>query len=71
MASIYQTVQGDTWDAISYKVYESELLFHLLLQANPEHVNTVIFGGGITLTIPEQPPEVFDGLPPWKSGEID
>ena len=34
MAAKYTTVQGDTWDLISYKVYGSEKYIGNLMQAN-------------------------------------
>jgi phage tail protein X len=65
----YKTIQGDTWDSISYKVYGSEMLFPLLMSANPEHVLVVIFDAGIILVIPDKPEEVSEDLPPWKRGD--
>ncbi|OPA76738.1 phage tail protein [Paenibacillus selenitireducens] len=65
----YKTIQGDTWDAISFKVYGNEMLFPLLMSANPEHVWVVIFDAGYTLAIPDKPEEVSEDLPPWKRGD--
>ena len=67
----YTTRSGDMWDAIAYKVYASrrrrEFLMHLLLEANPEYRKTAIFPSGVVLTIPDEPEDVPDTLPPWKS----
>ena len=66
----YTTQSGDMWDAIAYKVYadhkRSEFLMHLLLEANPEYRKTVVFPSGVVLTVPEEPEDVSDMLPPWK-----
>ena len=62
----YKTIQGDTWDAIAFKVYGNERLFPLLMSTNPQHVSTVIFDAGVTVVIPDPPEETADDLPPWK-----
>lgn len=63
---IYTTNTGDTWDLIAYKTLGSEYLLPLLLEANPMHKDTFIFGGGIELTIPvlEDDEEIID-RPDW------
>ena len=64
----YVTVQGDTWDMIAFKVYEGlggEKLTHTLLDANSEHISTVIFSAGIELTVPEVYYPASKSLPPW------
>lgn len=64
---IYETIQGDTWDIISLKVYESEFHTDILIKSNPEHVGTIIFTSGVELLIPViDTIEVFQDLPPWK-----
>lgn len=65
----YNTIQGDTWDAIAYKVYGDEQLFPLLIQTNLRHIQTVRFDAGIVLQVPAPPEETIDDLPPWKRGE--
>lgn len=62
----YTTIQGDTWDGIAYKVYEQADLMTLLMSANPDLTQTVVFSGNITLTIPDKPADASDTLPPWK-----
>lgn len=66
---LYKTIQGDTWDAIAFKVYGDEKLFPLLIKANPSHIQTMIFVAGIVLQIPSPPEETIDDLPPWKRGD--
>ena len=49
----YKTIQGDTFDLISKKIYGNESYFIKLIEANQEYVNTVIFPSGIVLNIPD------------------
>lgn len=62
----YTTVQGETWDQIAVKVYGSETLMYRLIQANPDHRETLFFAAGETLSVPvvEAAREVT--IPPWK-----
>lgn len=66
----YTTMLGDEWDGIAHKVYDDrqrgEMLVHLLLEANPQHRETVVFSSGIELIIPEAPVGTISTLPPWK-----
>jgi hypothetical protein len=41
------------------------MLMHLLLDANQEHRETVVFGAGVELTIPSAPGTRPATLPPW------
>jgi phage tail protein X len=66
MAKTYITKQGDMWDAIAFSVYGNEYLMHVLMDANPEHITTVIFSAGITLIVPEVATPQPQNLPPWK-----
>ena len=72
MPRTHTTTQGETWDLIAYDWYgdaakRPELHMHHLLAANPDYRETVVFDGGITLTIPEDPePSASESLPPWK-----
>lgn len=65
----YVTTQGDTWDIIALQQMGNEMQMSALMQANPLHINTMIFGSGIELLIPDPEPEVVDGLPPWRDAE--
>jgi phage tail protein X len=65
----YVTVQGDTWDLIAFRVYGSEKYMTTLIEANPEHRETVFFSAGIRLTVPEISSPLPLSLPPWKRGE--
>lgn len=63
--SEYKTIQGDTWDLISYNIWENEFYTSDLIKANPEYNEIVFFNAGIVLNIPEI--EVIDETvkPPW------
>ena len=62
----YTTKSGDTWDVIAKEVYGDEYHADVLMAANPQHIDTFIFGSGVVLTTPELEEE-RDGLqPPWK-----
>ncbi len=63
----YTTVQGDMWDSIAQRELGDEKYTDLLIAANLEHHDTLIFSAGIVLEIPDvdKTPEA-DTLPPWK-----
>ncbi|MBB6670507.1 tail protein X [Cohnella nanjingensis] len=63
---IYRTLQGDTWDGIAFKLYGDAKLMTLLINANPDHAQTVIFSAGVQLKAPDRPAETADDLPPWR-----
>lgn len=64
----YMTSQGDMWDAIAYRLWGNEALFHHLLAANPRHRDIVVFPAGIVLAVPDITPELTVKAvdPPWK-----
>ena len=62
----YTTIQGDMWDGIAKKVYGTENGMNVLLKANMQYRNTVIFLAGTVLTVPEYTVPVTDKLPPWR-----
>ncbi len=62
----YTTMAGDMWDSIAYKTLGSELYTDKIMAENLSHRETVIFGAGITLNIPEKTVSVTSSLPPWK-----
>ena len=51
--SKYTTLAGDTWDIIAKRVYGDAHAFGALMDANPEHIETLIFSGGVELEVPE------------------
>lgn len=62
----YTTVQGDMWDRISFQLFGTEAYMTQLMEANPEHVHTVVFRANITLKVPEISQADRTTLPPWK-----
>lgn len=71
MARTYVTTQGDTWDRIAYDTLGSEYKLPLLLEANKEHRKTVIFSGGILLTIPDVETSIETERPAWLGEDED
>lgn len=70
MPSIYITVEGDTFDSLALLFYNDEKLASTIIQANPDHCDTLIFEAGVSLTIPEAAAVVMpETLPPWRRGE--
>ena len=62
----YTTVAGDMWDMIALKIMGSENYTSDLIEANLEHINTVVFNAGVELVIPEIKAAKLSSLPPWK-----
>lgn len=65
MSSIYTTVAGDMWDHIAYKTLDSEKYTDVLVKANEEHRNLIVFPAGISLMIPDIETKK-PVLPPWQ-----
>lgn len=64
---MYSTVLGDTWDIVSKKSYGTEFRTDVLMKANPDVANVIVFPSGVQLIVPEiDIVEQFDSLPPWK-----
>ena len=49
MAETYKTIQGDTWDMISKKVYGAEKHMDFLMENNLPLLDTFIFPAGCLL----------------------
>lgn len=62
----YTTVLGDTWDLIAYKLYGSEHLMSVLIEANPQLWETVLFSADLVIEVPEVTTAATTSLPPWK-----
>lgn len=62
----YTTAQGDMWDGIAKKTMGSEYHMDLLLEANLEYREIVVFPANVILTIPDTPAKVALPLPPWR-----
>lgn len=63
---IYIAESGDTWDSISFKIYEDEFKVELLMNANKDLMHIFVFGGGERLKIPQLPEDVSSSLPDWR-----
>lgn len=63
---IYIAESGDTWDSISFKIYEDEFKVELLMNANKDLMHIFVFGGGERVKIPNLPEDVSNSLPDWR-----
>lgn len=66
MPSTYTTLSGDVWDNIAYKQLGGERYTSLLMEANPDYLDIVIFPAGVELVLPEVTSPTPETLPPWK-----
>ena len=66
MGKTYVTVQGDMWDAISYRLYCSEKYMGLLMQANMEYLDIFVFSAGTVLAVPALETGKAADMPPWR-----
>lgn len=64
--STYVTIEGDTWDYISKKVYGTEREVGRLMEANPELISYFVFPADIAVKCPEIIEEVNKDLPNWR-----
>jgi hypothetical protein len=62
----YKTVQGDTWDLVAKQQLGSELYAPVLMAANEQYNQILVFGGNNELTLPEITTEEVSTLPPWR-----
>lgn len=63
---LYRTVQGDAFDSIAWKLWKKEHMARLLIEANPEHADVLVFGPGVELNVPDTKIETtVEDLPPW------
>lgn len=67
----YTTSQGDTWDLIAYKLWGSEYLLPLLLEANPKHRHTLFFSGDVVLNVPDIDTAIYTPRPAWLAEDDD
>ena len=66
MARTYVTTQGETPDAIAYRLWGDETLFHHLVEANPSIRGLASLDGGLALTVPEIDKNANEVAPPWR-----
>ncbi|WP_213431645.1 phage tail protein, partial [Paenibacillus dendritiformis] len=60
-----------TWDIIALQQMGSETQMAVLMDVNPDYIDTVIFGSGVELQIPEPQQEADADLPPWREDDED
>ena len=61
------TVEGDTFDALALEFYDDEKQAGLIIQANPDYCDVLIFEAGVELKIPiVEFVELPETLPPWR-----
>ena len=66
----YTTVQGDMWDLISHKVYGDVRFADVLISANPQYRDVLIFSAGVTVDVPAvDVGNTSDNLPIWLKAE--
>ncbi len=65
-AATYTTRQGDMWDMIAWRVYGNEMMADVLMKANPAHLGTLVFSGGVELKCPEVNASNSISLPAWR-----
>lgn len=66
MTNTYTTTQGDMWDLIAKRLYNDEASLNILLEANQQYADIVVFPAGIVLEVPEYNTPVTSMLPPWR-----
>ena len=66
MANKEITSQGQAWDQVSLKRYGSEKQMGVLLPANSDEIDALLFEGNVSLEIPEATPLRTKSLSPWE-----
>ena len=62
-----QTVEGDTFDGLALEFYNDDKQASLIIGANLDHCDTLIFEAGVELRIPiVEDVELPETLPPWR-----
>lgn len=71
MGTTYTTIQGDTWDLISFKLFGSEKYMKNLIEANWPLLETLVFSSGTVITVPPDLPEESDEDAPFWRQTVD
>lgn len=66
MPSKLTTSQGYAWDQAALARLGAETQMGALLPANVEEMDSLLFGGGVQLRIPDVTPQAQRNLPPWE-----
>lgn len=64
----YKTVSGDTFDMIALDFFDNEVKASVIISANPDYADVIIFEANVTLKIPIITRTQATTLPPWKRG---
>ena len=65
-----KTIEEDTFDGLALEFYNDEKQAGLIVGANLDHCDTLIFEAGVALKIPiVEDVELPETLPPWRRGE--
>lgn len=65
--SEYITQKGDTWDSIAHKIYGNAEKFTVLITANIELSEVVVFDFGTVIKVPaDAETDYSKTLPPWR-----
>lgn len=63
----YTTSAGDTFDAMALAAYNDEMQANIIMDANPDYIDVLIFEGGVKLQIPViETVETPETLAPWR-----
>lgn len=69
---IYVTNQGDTWDSIAYDLFGSEGYMGILMDANLDLLDVLVFSSGTVIQVPEEiPEEVDEDMPSWRQDDSE
>lgn len=69
---IYVTSQGDTWDSIAYDLFGSEGYMGILMDANLDLLDVLVFSAGTVIRVPEEiPEEVDEDMPFWRQDDSE
>lgn len=69
---IYVTSQGDTWDSIAYDLFGSEGYMGILIDANLDLLDVLVFSAGTVIQVPEEiPEEVDEDMPFWRQDDSE
>lgn len=65
-SSQLRTIQGQAWDQAALDRYGSEKRMAVVMEANVEDLDTLLFGGDVELELPDVTPPAIKSLPPWE-----
>lgn len=70
MPKTHITAEGDTFDGLALWYYNDEKQASVIVRANPDYCDTLIFEAGTELVIPDETEAVQpETLPPWRRSE--